>query len=93
MIIGVLNMELAIPGAMSLKDKRRATKSLKTRLGNRYNCSLAELDHHEVWNRASIAACVISTAHGHMSSQMDEIVRFAATHHLVELIDYSIETL
>ncbi|MFP6583119.1 MAG: DUF503 domain-containing protein [Candidatus Hydrogenedentota bacterium] len=92
MTIGVLHMEIGIPGAHSLKEKRRATKSLKTKLGNRYNCSVAEEGHHDLWNRAQFAVCVISDDHGHLSAQLDEIVRFSSTHHLVELIDYSIET-
>lgn len=93
MIIGVLHMVLGIPGAHSLKEKRRATKSLKTKLSNRYNCSVAEEGDHDVWNRSQFAVCVISEDHGHLSSQLDEIVRFSSTHHLLELLDYSIETL
>jgi len=91
-VLGVVTMELMIPGAHSLKEKRRATRSLRDRLGSRYNCSVAEVGHHDLWNRTQFAACVISDDHGHMSAQLEEIVRFSSTHHLLELVDYSIET-
>ena len=44
MFIGVLQMELSIPGAQSLKDKRRVIKSVKDRLSARHNVSVAEVD-------------------------------------------------
>jgi len=93
MTIGVLHLELQIPGARSLKDKRRALKSLKDRLRNRYNCSLAEVGMKEKWGRASLAVCVVSDESAHVSSQLNEIVRFASSKPTVELIHYEIEML
>ena len=86
-------MELLIPGARSLKDKRRAINSLKERLRNRYNCSIAEVGAKEKWGRAQLVACVISDDSAHVHKQLEEIVRFAANHHLAELTDYTIETM
>lgn len=86
-------MDLLIPGARSLKDKRRAIKSLKERLGNRYNCSVAEVGEKEKWGRAQVAVCVVSDDSAHVHKQLNEIVRFAANHHLAELADYTIETM
>lgn len=91
MKIGLLHIHIAIPGAQSLKDKRRAMNSLKTRMRARYNCSVAEVDFKDKWSRAQLAVAVISDDARHLDEQLQEIVRFSSTHHLAELVDYSIE--
>ncbi len=91
--IGLLHMEFSIPGSRSLKDKRRAMNSLKSRLRNRYNCSVAEIGFKDKWARAQLAVCVISDESAHVHSQLNEIVRFASNHHAAELMDYNIETM
>jgi len=91
--IGLLHIHLAIPGAHSLKDKRRAMNSLKTRMRSRYNCSVAEVDFKDKWSRSQLAVCVVSDDTRHLDQQLQEIARFSSTHHLAELIDYSIEIL
>lgn len=93
MTIGLLQIEFLIPGARSLKDKRRAMKSLKTLLRNRYNCSVAETDFKEKWGRSRLAICVVSDDSGHVSAQLNEIARFSANHHAAEMVDYQIEML
>ena len=76
MTIGVLQMDLRIAGARSLKDKRRVLKSLKTLLHNRYNCSVAEIDFHDMWGRARLAACVVSNESRHANEELNEIAPF-----------------
>lgn len=93
MTIGLLQMEFLIPGSRSLKDKRRAMKSLKTLLRNRYNCSVAEIGFKDSWGRSRLAACVVSDDSAHVHSQLTEIARFASNHHAAELTDYHIETM
>lgn len=93
MTIGLLHMEFSIPGSRSLKEKRRAMSSLKTRLRNRYNCSVAEVGLKDQWARAQLAVCVVSDATPHVHSQLNEIVRFASRHHAAELTDYHMETM
>ena len=84
-------MDFTIPGSRSLKDKRRAMKSLKTLLGNRYNCSVAEIEFKDTWGRARLAACVVSDDSAHVHAQLTEIARFASNHHGAELMDYHME--
>jgi len=91
--IGILHIHFSVPGARSLKDKRRAMNSLKTRLRSRYNCSVAEVDFKDKWSRSQLAIAVVSDDAGHLDEQLQEIVRFSSTHHLAELVDYSIEML
>jgi len=59
--IGLLTLELRIEHAHSLKDKRHVVKSLKERLRNRHNISIAEIDHQDLWQRAMLAAVTVSS--------------------------------
>lgn len=93
MTIGLLEIDLTVPGAQSLKDKRRVVKSLKERLRNRYNCSVAEVEFMDTWTRARLAVCVVSNESRHANSQLNEIVQFVARHSGAELRDYRIEML
>ena len=68
MVIGVVSWELHIPGAGSLKDKRSVVKSLKDRLHNEFNVSVAETGHHDVWQRAEVTMCVVSSERRHAES-------------------------
>jgi len=52
-------VELHLNEATSLKDKRRVLKGMKDRVKNRFNVSVAEVDHENLWQRATLAvACV-----------------------------------
>ena len=93
MTIALLQMDFLIPGARSLKDKRRVVKSLKQVLRNRYNCSVAETDFHEQWGRARLSVCVVSNESRHANEQVNEIARFASSKDGAELLDYRIEML
>jgi len=68
MVIGVLTLELNIPSAQSLKDKRQVLRSLQARLRNEFNISVAEVDSQDTWRRGVIGvACIASDrdyAHG-----------------------------
>lgn len=60
--IGVLTMELRIETAHSLKDKRHVVKSLKEKLRNRHNISIAEVDYQDQWQHALLAAVTVSSS-------------------------------
>jgi len=91
--IGVLQLDLRIPGARSLKDKRRVLTSLKQMLRNRFNCSVAEVACQDVWGRARLAVCVVSGESRHANEQLNKIASFAANKGGAELLDYQIEML
>ena len=91
MTIGVLTLDLLVPGSRSLKDRRRVVKSLKTQLRSRYNCSVAEVGDKESWGRARIVACVIGDDSRFVNTQLNEIARFAGAKGGAELLDYGIE--
>jgi uncharacterized protein len=57
-VIGVIAWELEIFGCQSLKEKRSVVRSLKDRLHERFNVSVAETAHQDKWQRAELTACV-----------------------------------
>jgi len=73
-----MTWELHLEGSQSLKDKRHILKSLKDRLHNRFNVSAAETDHHDLWQRAELSVCVVSTDRGHADSVLREVDRVVA---------------
>ena len=57
--VGILSVELWLPQAHSLKEKRMVVRSVKDHLARRVGGSVAEVDHHELWQRARLTiACV-----------------------------------
>jgi uncharacterized protein YlxP (DUF503 family) len=60
MVIGLISWEIEIFGVRSLKEKRSVVKSLKDRLHDRFNVSVAETAHQDVWQRAELTACVVA---------------------------------
>jgi uncharacterized protein len=60
MPIGLLTLEIHIPDAQSLKDKRQVLRSLKDRLRSHYNVAVAELEHQELWQRLRVGVVSIS---------------------------------
>lgn len=89
-----LTLELSIEHAQSLKDRRRAVRSLKDRLRHRFNVSVAEMDDAALWNRATIGVAAISSSGAYLSGQLRE-VEDAARRLCVglgcEIVDSSIE--
>ena len=70
MVIGLLTLELHFPGARSLKDKRQALRSLETRIRNRHNVSLAEVEYQDLWQRAGLAVVTVSTSQARADSEL-----------------------
>jgi uncharacterized protein len=75
MVVGVIVWDLEVVGAQSLKDKRRVVKSLKDRLHARFKVSAAETAHQDVWQRAQVAAALVSGEHRHVVDVIDEMHR------------------
>lgn len=93
MVIGLLTLELHFPGARSLKDKRQALRSLETRIRNRFNVSVAEVEHQDLWQRARLAVVSVNTDHGHLDATLSSVTSEAASARDVELLDAHTEIL
>ncbi len=93
MTIGVLQLELSIGDAMSLKDKRRVVKSLKDRIANGHNVSVAEVGALDEHRRSVIGVAMVSNDRRYVEGALSKIVDFVRTVHTADLIDYQIELL
>ena len=69
MNILLITLELHIPLAHSLKDKRSYIKSLKDRISHRFNVSIAEIDFLDDWQRAMFGICIISNDKSYLDKQ------------------------
>lgn len=93
MVIGIVTARLAVYDAFSLKDKRRVVKSLKDRLRNKFNVSVAETDAHESRKRAVITAAIVATDTQFAEQCMQQIVNMIEGSRGASLVNYSTQTL
>jgi uncharacterized protein len=93
MTIGVLQLEIGIPDAMSLKDKRRVVKSLKDRIAHAHNVSVAEVGALEEHRRSIIGIAMVSNDARYVESQLSKLVDFVRLNPQASLIDYQIDLL
>ena len=73
MPIAKLTVELSIPHAHSIKDRRQVLRSLKDKLRHGFNVSVAELDDANLWNRATLGFAAISSSSAYLTGQMKEL--------------------
>ena len=76
--IGILSVELHFPEAGSLKGKRKHVKSAKAQLQNRFGASVAEVDHHELWQRARLTLSCVTREYREAERLLDEAERYLA---------------
>ncbi len=87
MVVGIVTWELHLAGCQSLKDKRQILKSLKDRLHDRFNVSVAETSHQDKWQRAELSACVLATDRTHAQSVISSADNLVAGHPQARIID------
>ena len=74
-MVALLTLELHIEGAHSLKDKRLVLRSLKDRLRGQFNVAVAELDHTDLWQRATLGVVSISDSRDYLEGLMRSVER------------------
>ena len=93
MTIGVLQLELNIGDAMSLKDKRRIILSLKDRIAHGHNVSIAEVGALDEHRRSILGLAMVSNDHRYVEGALSKLVDFVRLVPQVSLLDYKIELL
>ncbi len=74
--VGILTVELRFPEAHSLKEKRMFLRSAKQQLVNRVGASVAEVDHHEAWQRARLTVACVARQAREAERLLDEAERW-----------------
>jgi uncharacterized protein len=74
--VGILSVELHFPDNGSLKGKRRYVKSAKAQLQQRFGASVAEVDHHELWQRSRLTVACVARGHRELQELLDNAERY-----------------
>ena len=93
MVVGVLQIELSVGDAMSLKDKRRVIKSLKDRIAHGHNVSIAEVGALDQHRRSILGVAMVANEKGYVEGALSKLVDFVKTVPSVDLIDFQIDLL
>jgi len=91
MVVGVLHAELAIFGAGSLKEKRRVVRSVKDRIGQKFNVSIAEVDEMDFCQKAVLGIAMVSNERQPIEVCLSKIVDQLRWVRDASLLDYWIE--
>ena len=78
-VVGVLTLDIHVEYSHSLKEKRHIVKSLKDRLRERFNVSVAEIDHLDSWQASVIAAVTVSNDRVHAQQVLQAVEAHAAS--------------
>ena len=76
--VGILSAELHFPEAHSLKEKRMYLRSAKAQLRNRFGAAVAEVDHHDVWQRSRLTLAIVTRQHGEAERLLADAERYLA---------------
>ena len=94
MNVGVCKVRLRLPENLSLKGKRQVLKSITTRVGSKFNVSVAEVEEQDLWQLATLGICCVSNNKRYTNEVLSKVVDFIVDGRFdVEILDYEIEIL
>ena len=94
MHVGVCRIRVRLPENLSLKGKRRVLKSITSRVGGKFNVSVAEVDDHDLWQLATLGISCVSNSKQHANEVLSRVVDFIINSRFeIEILDYEIEIL
>jgi len=93
MVVGLGTYTLHLPAAHSLKEKRRVVKGMRERLRHRFNVSVAEIDDHDLWQKATIGVASVSTEAASANRTLDTILNFLSLESECLVTDHHFEIL
>ena len=80
MVVGTMLISAFIGDSHSLKDKRHVLKSVKDRVHDRFNVSIAEVEDNDLWQKTSLGVAVVSNDTKHALEVLREVEKFLKTH-------------
>ena len=88
MFVGIVRIELHIPAARSLKDKRQVVRSLKDRIREHTRAAVAEVDHQDLWQRAALGVAVVAPDVTQARELLQSVRRIVEQQWAAELTDW-----
>jgi uncharacterized protein YlxP (DUF503 family) len=86
MLVAMCRFDLRIPGSNSLKEKRHVLKTLTASLRSKFNIAVAEVDHQELWQRATIGVSAVASEGYHLKRVMHAVERHIDTFPAIEVL-------
>src|SRR5829696_611390 len=77
--VALIEINLHLPDNHSLKGKRKEVQSLKAHLRQRFNASVSETDHHDLWQRATLSAALVGRDAGVVAEAATKLERYVAS--------------
>ena len=94
MHVGVCIIRFRLPENSSLKGKRGVLKSISSRVRNKFNVSVAEIDDHDLWQLTALGISCVSNDKKHANEILSKVVTFITNNRFdIEMLDYEIEIL
>ena len=91
--VGLLTVDLQIPGSRSLKNKRKVVSSITSKLRHRFNVAVAEVDFQDKWQRCRVGVSAVSNDARHADSQFRKVLDAIEGMGLAVILDFEIEIL
>ena len=88
MVVGIVRIELFIPAARSLKDKRQVVRSLKDKLREHVRAAVADVDHQELWQRAALGVAVVAADGALVRALLDSVRRIVDQEYAALVTDW-----
>jgi len=92
-IVGLCTVELIIPESQSLKDKRKVLLSLKDRLREKFNLSVAEVDGQDLWQKAVLGLACVANEGRYVNQVLDQALNVIRSVPAVEIVQSRVELL
>jgi uncharacterized protein YlxP (DUF503 family) len=78
--VGILTFDIHLPEAGSLKGKRRDLRSLKADLQHRFGAAVAEVDHHDLWQRMLVTTSLVDRRASDLEHRLADVERYVVAH-------------
>jgi len=91
MVVAIARLTLIIPDNNSLKGKRKVLKSIIEKVRHRFDAAVAEVEDHDLWQKAKIGVALVGNDARLLSTRLDQISSFIDNQHLAEIVDTQVE--
>ncbi len=91
MVVAIARLTLIIHDNNSLKGKRKVVKSLIEKVRHRFDASVAEVEDHDLWQKAKIGVALVGNDARLLTTRLDQITSFIENQHLAEMVDSHVE--
>jgi hypothetical protein len=91
MVVATLRLDLHIPASQSLKAKRSVLNHVKERVRTRFNAAVAEVDHQDLWQRATLGVAVVGAEAGVLDRVLRDILSCVESEARLTVLDYQIQ--